>query len=178
MDNKSLDAIKDQLQEQQAKIVAKTDNLLAELAGLEDDRGRIEAAMAALSGVTLPSMNGKKKHERKKVFAPSASKAQVVALIVEELSQHHAVKEEELKARIEKKLVDTGHTRMGYSLRFKEAVADSQFVKAPDGIRLKTENTTSCITKSFTTGTSTSNGTSSSSSGHTTSHSKSTNQSS
>ena len=176
MDTKSLDAIKDQLQEQQTKISAKADSLQAELAGLHDDRGRIEAALAALSGVALPSMNGKKR-EKKKVSAPSASKAQVVALMAEELSQHHAI-EEELKARIEKKLVDTGHARLGYSLRFKEAVADSQFFKAPDGIRLKTESTGSSLRKSLTIGTSTSNGTGSSSSGHTTSQTNSTNQNS
>lgn len=178
MDTKSLDAIKDQLQDQQAKLVAAADKLRSELIELDDDRERIEAALAALSGVGLPAMNGKKKHEKKRASAPSASKAQVVALIAEELSKHHVIEEEELKACIEKKLVDTGYTRMGYSLRFKEAVADLQFFKAPDGIRLNAESTTSGLHKSFTIGTSTCNGTSSSSSGHTTSHTKSTSQNS
>lgn len=177
MDTTTLDVIKDQLQEQQAKIAANADKLRAELAGLDDDRGRIDAALAALSGVALPAINGKKKHEKKRVSAPSASKAQVVALIAEELSQHDVVQEEELKVRIEKKLVDTGYTRMGYSLRFIEAMADSQFVKAPDGIRLNTETPRSFNASSTTNGTSLSRGTSSPN-GHTTSQTKSTNQSS
>lgn len=177
MDTKSLDAIKVQLQEQQAKITGKADSLRAELAGLDDGRRRIEAALAALAGVAPPSMNGKKKHDKKKVSAPSASKAQVVGLIAEELSEHHVVEEKELKARIEKKLVDTGHTRMGYSLRYKEALADSQFAKAPDGIRLSTEMR-SFNASSITHGTSISRETHSSSNGHITSQIKSTNQSS
>ncbi|MBA3483213.1 MAG: hypothetical protein H0T51_15500, partial [Pirellulales bacterium] len=141
-------------------------------------------AIAALSGIALPSMNGKKKLEKKKVSAPSASKAQVVALIAEELSQHDVILEEELKARIEKKLVDTGHTRMGYSLRFKEALAESQFVKAPDGIHLNAETPRPFKAPSTTNGISTttrishSSGTSSSSTGHTTSHTNGTNQNS
>lgn len=136
MDTKSLDIIKDQLQEQQAKITAKADKLRAELAGLDDEHGRIDAALAALSGNALPSINGKKKHEKRKALAPSASIVQVVSLIAEELLQQPVIQEEELRSRVEKKLVGSGHSRMGYKLRFKEALVDSQFQKTKDGVQL------------------------------------------
>jgi hypothetical protein len=137
MDTKSFDAIKDQLLEQQAKLTVRADKLRAELAGLDDDRGRIDAALAALSGVDLPSANGKKKHEKRKTFAPSATKVQVVALIAEALSHHQVMQEEELRTDIEKKLVDSGHSRLGYKLRFREALSDSQFRKTTEGIQIK-----------------------------------------
>lgn len=141
MDHKSLDTIKDQLQEQQTKIAVKADKLRTELAGLDDEQGRIDAALAALSGIALPAMQGKKKPEKRKAFAPSPSKCQVVSLISEELLHHHLVQEEELRATIEKKLVDSGHSRMGYKLRFKEALAESQFVTTTDGVQLRKEAT-------------------------------------
>lgn len=141
MDHKSLDTIKDQLQEQQTKLAVKADKLRAELAGLDDEQGRIDAALAALSGAALPSTQVKKKHEKRKAFAPSASKSQVVSLITEELLQHRLVQEEELKATIEKKLVDSGHSRIGYKLRFREALAESQFLKTTNGVQMSKEGT-------------------------------------
>lgn len=139
MDTKSLDAIKDQLQEQHAKIAIKADKLRTELAGLDDEQARIDAAIAALAGIVLPSTIAKKKPEKRKALAPSASQAQVVSFITEELLQHHVIQEDELKARIEKKLVDSGHSRLGYKLRFNQALADSQFLKTADGVQMNKE---------------------------------------
>lgn len=143
METKSLDAIKAQLQEQQAKIAVRADKLRTEIAGLDDEQGRIDAALAALFGAASPSTNVKKKQEKRKAFAPSASKVQVVSMITEELSQHHLIQEDDLRASIEKKLVDSGHSRIGYKLRFREALAESQFIKTTNGVQMSKEGTNS-----------------------------------
>ncbi len=139
MDN-SLDVIKERLKEQQAKIAVKADELRSALAELDDDQGRIDAALAALAGTALASSNGKKQ-EKRKTLAPSATKVQVVSFIAEELKQQRLMQEEELRARVEKKLVNSGYSRMGYKLRFKEALADPQFLRTPGGIQLGKEAT-------------------------------------
>ena len=86
-------------------------------------------------------------HRKRKAFAPSPNKAQVVSLICDELSQRHLIQEEELRATIEKKLVDSGHSRMGYKLRFKEALAESQFVITTDGVQMRKEATNGQLPK-------------------------------
>lgn len=138
MDAKSLEVISGQLQEQREKISARADKLRAELSGLDEDLSRVEAALSVLSGAPLPATKapGAKK-ERKKAAAPSAKKAKVSELIAAVLSQTTSLDESELKALVEQKLVESGHNRNGYSLRFQEALSDTRFHKGPNGVSLK-----------------------------------------
>ena len=164
MDTKNLDAIKDQLQEQQAKLTAKAAKLRAELSVVDEDLGRIEAALAILSGAPLPSADAKlTKKERKKASAPSASKADVIRFMQSILLERGAVAEGALKALVEAKAAEAGFTRMGLALRFKEALAEPQLVQTPAGVRLKEDQSVSpnhsVITKGNNKGTNTSNGT-------------------
>lgn len=140
MDTRFLDALQSKLQEQRAVLAANADKIREELAAYDTQLGRMDAALAALSGSATPQAAAKVgKREKRRSVAQAATKAQVVSLIAEELALHKVIKEDELKTRIEQKLVATGRSRMGYSLRFKEAVTDSQFVHASDGIRINNE---------------------------------------
>lgn len=172
MDTRFLDAVQSKLQEQRAVLDANADQLRGELAAYDAQLGRIDAALAALSGTATPQAAAKAskaaKAEKRRHVAPAANKAQVVALIAEELALHHVVNADDLKARIEQKLVAAGHNRMGYSLRFKEAAADSQFVHSSDGIRMETETPRSVHKPAATNSISPSHGIDSSSSVHTT----------
>src|SRR5690606_30221805 len=123
METNALDAIQSQLQDQRTKLAAKADRYRDELQRLDEGLARIDAALAALSGAALPPSTPKSpKKDRRRTLAPAASRTQVTALMLEELSQHPILPEEDLKARVEQTLVASGHTRMGYALRFKESL--------------------------------------------------------
>lgn len=162
MDTRFLDAVQSKLQEQRAVLDANADQLRGELAAYDAQLVRIDAALVALSGPALPKEAAKAskaaKGKKRRPAAPAANKAQVVALIEEELALHKVIKEDDLKFRIEQKLVAAGHNRMGYSLRFKEAAADSQFVHGSDGIRLNAETPRSVHKQAATNGVSHSHG--------------------
>lgn len=167
MDTRFLDAVQAKLQEQRAVLDTNADQLRGELAAYDAQLVRIDAALVALSGPASPAAKAVKR-EKRRPAAPAANKSQVVALIIEELALHKVIKAEDLKARIEQKLLAAGHNRMGYSLRFKEAAADSQFVHSSDGIRMNTETPRSVHKPAATNGISHSHGIDSSSSVHTT----------
>lgn len=139
MDSKALDTIKEQLHKERSQIESKADKLRAELSDLEEDLVRISSAIAALEGTDLQAAGGKaaKGKERKKITAPSAGKADVIEHVQKILQKKGAVKSEELKALAEEEITKAGFTRMGFSLRFKEALGDAKFVETPEGIRLK-----------------------------------------
>lgn len=139
MDSKALDAIKEQLQKERSQIESKAEKLQADLSGLQEDLVRISSAIAALEGTELHAAGGKaaKAKERKKITAPSAGKADVIEHVQKILQKKGVVKSEELKALAEEEITKAGFTRMGFSLRFKEALGDAKFVETPEGMRLK-----------------------------------------
>jgi len=137
MEIKDFGPVSVQLEQQHAILSAKADSLRAELATLVDLLTRIEGAKAALNGPTPCIANAALiKKEKRKAVAPSVSKAQVIEFMLKELSQNKLVHESQLKSRIEQVLVDSGYSRSGYSLRFKEACSDSRFQSGPNGISL------------------------------------------
>lgn len=138
MDSKALDTIKEQLQKERSQIETKADKLRAELSELEDDLIRISSAIAALEGTELPAAGGKaaKGKERKKISAPAAGKADVIEQVQKVLRKKGVVKDEELRSLVEEEITKAGFTRMGFSLRFKEALADSKFKQTPEGVCL------------------------------------------
>lgn len=137
MEPHELDAIKAPLQERRLSLNAKADKLRGELATLDDHLARIDGALAALSGMPPSQAPAKLTRERRKASAPAATKAQVIELLVQELTQRNCVHESELKADIERKLIESGHNRMGYAMRFKEALSESIFRMETDGVSLK-----------------------------------------
>lgn len=141
VESKSLDAIKEQLHQERRQIETQADKLRAELAGLDEDLARISSAIAALEGTepaTAISKAGKPK-ERKKMSTPSAGKADVIKCMQDILAKQGVVEAEALKGLVEQQITEAGFTRMGFSLRYKEALADARFVDTPAGVRLKNE---------------------------------------
>jgi len=138
MDSKALDAIKEQLQKERSQIESKAEKLQADLSGLQEDLVRISSAIAALEGTELHAAGGKaaKAKERKKITAPSAGKADVIRLMEQILGKNQTVRIDALKSQVEEEITKAGFTRMGFSLRFKEAMADSKFKETSEGVRL------------------------------------------
>lgn len=138
MDSKALDAIKEQLQKERSQIESKAEKLQADLSGLREDLVRISSAIAALEGTELHAAGGKaaKAKERKKITAPSAGKADVIRLMEQILGKKQTVRIDALKSQVEEEITKAGFTRMGFSLRFKEAMADSKFKETSEGVRL------------------------------------------
>lgn len=139
MDSKALDAIKEQLQKERSQIESKADKLRGELTDLEEDLVRISSAIAALEGTDFQAAGGKaaKSKERKKISAPSAGKADVIDQVQQILRSRGVVKSADLRSLVEEEITKAGFTRMGFSLRFKEALADPKFIETPEGICLR-----------------------------------------
>lgn len=139
MDSSSLDAIKQQLQQEQAEIRSRADKLRSELEAMDENLERIDSAIAALDGSPVGSRPAKATatKERKKITNPSANKADVIKFMQDLLAEKGKMSEEELKSAVEGKLKEEGYTLMGFSLRFKEAKGDDRFAASADGIALK-----------------------------------------
>ena len=142
MESRSLEAIKEQLQKERDQLHAKAEKLRGELATLDSDLSRIAAAIAALDGLQ-PSLAavkaGKPLKERKRLLNPAAGKRDVIEYVRAILESEGVVEQSALRSLVEAQLTKAGFTRMGFSLRFKEALADAQFVDTPAGVRLKEE---------------------------------------
>ena len=138
MDSKVISAIKEQIEAQRTELQSTAAKLQAELAGVEQQISRLSAAFAALSG-DEKSATLKPEMVRKKNGKPAASKADVIKHVRSILEQEGVVEEEGLKRLVEERITEAGFTRMGLSLRLKEALGDSQFVDTPAGVRLKEE---------------------------------------
>jgi hypothetical protein len=141
METKALTTIKEQLQKEQALLQAKAEMLHEELASVEKDMLRITAAIAALDGGKILTARGKsrKAKEAQSVKSLAPSKADVIKNIRSVLEHNGVVEVEALKALVEERITRAGFTRMGLTLRFKEALRDSQFVDTPAGVRLNEE---------------------------------------
>ncbi|WP_442483339.1 hypothetical protein [Aeoliella sp. SH292] len=139
MNTITLHDIAQQLENEKAKSATKANQLRTELTDMDDQIARLDGAISALRGTAHVGTNGKtskKTSDKRKVGAPAASRAQVADLMAATLQQKEAMQEEELKVSIEEQLVRAGFNRMGYSLRFKEALADARFVCGVQGIEL------------------------------------------
>lgn len=137
MDAKNLAGITEQLEKERTALSTKADRLRTDLAGIESDLKRVSAAIAALTGHAEPTPSKKASSgTTKKSGKKAAGKADVIRMIHSVLSEDAVLEAAELKARIEKLLAKEGFSRLGFALRFKEAISDSQFVDTPGGIRL------------------------------------------
>jgi len=135
-----LDDIVRQLGDQQAQTAAHATQLRHALTAAEQELARLTGALAALRGTSpagLSSGPAKKAPEKRKAAAPAASRSQVAELITATLGHRGVMQEEKLKIAVEKQLVAAGFSRMGYALRFKEAMADARFVSGDDGVTLR-----------------------------------------
>ena len=137
MQPQELDDIKVALEERHAKMLAKANALRCELTSLENELARIDAALAALAGTTQPTLTAKHgKKETRKSAAPSATKALVTDLILQVLSTNSVIQVQDLKSLVERKLIERGHNRNGYAMRFKEALTDPRLRMSDEVVSL------------------------------------------
>jgi hypothetical protein len=100
---------------------------------------RIAAAIAALEGSQPHALRAKppKEKPRKKSSAPAAGKANVIRWMEQVLRQEQGMPSETLRSLVEDELTKAGFSRMGFSLRFKEALADPRFEELHGEVRLR-----------------------------------------
>ena len=116
---------------------ARPKNSRSELSLVDSDLAKIDAAIAALDGKEVPlaakpAKPGKKKAKQ----GPAVGKADVIKFLRTILEKEGVVEEPTLKTLVEEQVTQAGFTRMGFALRFKEALAESEFVDSPGGVRL------------------------------------------
>ncbi len=112
----------EQLQSEEASLAASLDKLRTLLSRTEGELARVQAAKKALQPKTTKRRSGGKK-------APTRD--DVTGTITAVVSQRGQLALEELKSSVAKQLASRGFSKVGYALRFKEAVAELRLVKQP-----------------------------------------------
>jgi hypothetical protein len=141
MESKALVAVANELRKQHNSLQESVTARRTELATLEEELSRIDAALAALAGnAPKPVNNGSKaKVPRKTTQTPSAKKADVIAAMRRVLVTEDVLEASELKKQVETQLAEQGFNRFGFAMRWNEACHDPQFVETPEGYRLAHE---------------------------------------
>lgn len=108
------------LKRERSELVRVKERLTSELAELDVDLNLIEGAISALSGgTTKRRQSGKRKQPQKPAATKLIVQEQVRAILLVEKD----LKPQELKERVAAKIAELGYSQMGFSLRFKEAIA-------------------------------------------------------
>jgi HPt (histidine-containing phosphotransfer) domain-containing protein len=130
----SLSSIQSQLESQRDDLANKAAVLRTQLSSLESDVHRIDAALAALTGTQVAAKGQEagepKQKKERKAASPAIGKSQVIELINKQLKGQEAIVVDELRRRIEAELGQLGFSRLGFALRFKEALDDKAFTVA------------------------------------------------
>lgn len=127
MTETQVERIVEELSREQKRLQERLTALKAELAEIEAALARVNGALDALRG------KGKGKGTRK----PAATKQEVISLIESVLGKKQPLSRCVLKRKVEETLLASGKSRMGFALRFKEALAEAQFVETQDGIQME-----------------------------------------
>lgn len=136
MDSEGLKAFVETLEAEKQALSTKADTLRTQLSGFDSAIKRIDAAIAALQGDGSPAPP-EKSLKAKKPSKKAPGKAKVSELIKSVLARNGVLPEAKLREDIEAELKSEGYSLLGFALRFKEAISDSQFVGSPQGYRLK-----------------------------------------
>lgn len=136
MDAKSLGSIIEQLEREKGALSAKAEKCRVELHAVERDIQKLTAALKALSGAEPTGAKSRPGKGRKSPAARAAGKGDVIRLVKAVLKEHAVLEREDLKAVVEKAVTENGFSRLGFSLRFSEALQEECFIDSPGGIRL------------------------------------------
>ena len=137
MSHERLNAVLETLRAEEEGILTQLDAAKARVTELEKDHERIHGAIASLTGE-----GGKKKKSSTKRTKPSPTgkpaptKADVVEAITLLLRETPVIKNEELLKAVGTVMDKNGRSRMGLSLRFKEALQDARFLESSEGVQL------------------------------------------
>jgi len=123
-----LGEIINQLRLEEAALLENIVRLKTELAAHDADVKRVREALKALG--EKPKSKGAKK--------PAPSKDDVIQAMQSVLSHNAPLDLESLRSEVESHIVETGKSRMGFAMRFKEALAESRFVDHGRGYELST----------------------------------------
>lgn len=149
MEPKTIDSIIAELRKQLDYAEQHASTLRTELSTAEQERDRIDAALAALTGsVKLPASGHTSNKSRKNFQSPSPKKADVIAAMRSVLQETTELGLGALREAVDARLSGNGFNRSGLAMRFKEACRDGQFVITPTGVRLaELESTTASTSK-------------------------------
>lgn len=137
MESSSLVSIKEHIEKERSALRARANKLEEELAAVELQLDSLSKAIAALNGEPAASIVKKPTAVRKKSDKPAAGKAQVATFLQSVLEESDVLDEATLREQVEAKLTEAGYSRMGFALRFKEALQQQRFVETSGGIRLR-----------------------------------------
>lgn len=128
MNNELLSKMKEQLLEEEQRVAEQIEEARQKLSLHKADAKRIKALLA---NIEKGYAGGERKQSK-----PSPKASDVVTVLEEVLTKVPAANEEKLFPLVEQEIVRRGFTRMGFKLRFKEAVADERFEQTQSGIAL------------------------------------------
>jgi predicted nuclease with TOPRIM domain len=115
----------DELQSEETRIQADLDDLRQRVKSGENQLKRIQKALSVLEEKPRQQSASKK---------PASTRREVIAAMVEILSTTGPVEEAKLKQLVANKIASQGKSRMGFALRFTEALHDKRFQRDEDGL--------------------------------------------
>jgi len=115
----------EELRAEESRIQGEVDELRSQAKSRETQLKQIRAALAVL---------GDKPHRKTGKQKPAASKQEVLESMLDVLKTSGPVQEAELKCFVAERLASIGKSRIGFALRFAEALADGKFVRGNDGV--------------------------------------------
>jgi len=128
--NNEFSKIVSELRNQESQLDSQVEKLKSQVNQAESRLQQIRQAVQLLEGETRPlKQNTRTKHTR-----PSATKQDVIRAISECLKSTPTIPLEQLRKLAEQKIGEQGKTRMGFKLRFKEALKDPRFQFPQDDI--------------------------------------------
>lgn len=125
--NGSIEQIEQVLLSELAPLDEQAERLQGELQAVDEKRRRLTAAIEALS-------TGGKKFRSSKRTKPCSTKAEVIQILSQLLSDNGSLALDDLEGLAKDRLAnELGKSLSGFGLRMKEALSDSRFVRRSDG---------------------------------------------
>jgi hypothetical protein len=123
--SKRLATVIDELRAEETGVQADLDKLRQQVKSSEVQLKRIQKALSVLDEKPRHQSAGKK---------PASTRREVIAAMIEILSTTGPVEEAKLKQLVANKIASQGKSRMGFALRFTEALHDKRFQRDEDGL--------------------------------------------
>lgn len=123
----------ERLTEVAQQLKGERDTLAIEVKSLKQGLAEREAELARIDGA-LKALGAKPNGRTTR--KPAATKEDVIEAMLAVLGSSGPLAEEDLRHELERQITESGKSRMGLSLRFKEALQDDRFQDGPGGYQL------------------------------------------